>query len=151
MAGSQVARFLARKHDLVIATTHPDTRPYAALTASFGRDSYFWVPTERGAARLRNLEEKPVRVPRDNRGRGRRAHCCAPEGPTRFVTPDGAEAATREWSEKFGGTPVGGDLDCGECAKGLLLRGFGRSRVTDRSKALKVSQVPRSNGKQVGR
>ena len=106
MTGAQLAHFLARRRYLVIATTRPDGRPHAALTSFVWRDSSFWIPTEHGTARLRNLEQNPYAFLVITEGEGESHIAVLAEGSTRFVSPDGADAAVRHWSERFGGPPT---------------------------------------------
>lgn len=59
LTGRRLTGYLDRRAFAVVSTTRPDGRPHAVV-ASFVRDgTTFWLPTEAGAVRLRNVRAHP--------------------------------------------------------------------------------------------
>lgn len=89
LIGERLTGYLDRRAFAVVSTTRVDGRPHAVV-ASFVRDgTTFWLPTEAGTVRLRNVRAHPwvaLTVTEGDRG----THVVVLiEGPAAVVAPEG--------------------------------------------------------------
>jgi general stress protein 26 len=60
LSGPELVAFLEEPRYATVATTRPDGRPHAAMSAYRYRDGRLWLPTVTRAARVRNVAGQPA-------------------------------------------------------------------------------------------
>src|SRR5919106_764701 len=97
MSGPQIADYLARRRYLVLATARPDGRPHAAMSSYVLSGRAFWLPTDAGTARARNLEANPRASIVVTEGEESHHIVVLAEGSTEVVGDDDAAAGGSGW------------------------------------------------------
>jgi general stress protein 26 len=105
MLGLQIADYLARRKYLVLATARPDGRPHAAMSSYVLSGRGFWLPTDAGTARVRNLEANPRASLVVTEGEESHHIVVLAEGSTELVAGDEASEGGSAWRAKFGRHP----------------------------------------------
>ena len=105
MSGQQIADYLARRRYLVLATARPDGRPHAAMSSYVLSGEVFWLPTDAGTARARNLEANPRASVVVTEGEESHHIVVLAEGSAEVVGDDGASEGGSAWRAKFGTHP----------------------------------------------
>lgn len=106
MRDDQLARFLARKQYLVLASTRSDGRPHAAMSAFSIFDGRFWCPTMSGTVRTRNIEREPRVSLVITEGENPDHAVVLVDGDALLMAEgDQPEGVTRGYEEKFGVAP----------------------------------------------
>ncbi|MGH2818676.1 MAG: pyridoxamine 5'-phosphate oxidase family protein [Actinomycetota bacterium] len=105
MSGLQIAAYLARRKYLVLATARPDGRPHAAMSSYVLAERSFWLPTDTGTARVRNLETNPRASVVVTEGEESHHIVVLAEGSAELVGGHEASDGSSAWRAKFGRHP----------------------------------------------
>jgi nitroimidazol reductase NimA-like FMN-containing flavoprotein (pyridoxamine 5'-phosphate oxidase superfamily) len=105
MSGLQIADYLARRRYLVLATARPDGRPHAAMSSYVLSGRVFWLPTDAGTARVRNLEANPRASIVVTEGEESHHVVVLAEGSTEVVGDEEASEGRSAWRVRFGRHP----------------------------------------------
>jgi nitroimidazol reductase NimA-like FMN-containing flavoprotein (pyridoxamine 5'-phosphate oxidase superfamily) len=106
MTAEGVGAYLARRQYLVLATAREDGRPHATSSSFVVHDGHFWIPTEAGTLRLKNLRAHPYASIVVAEGDGAEHRVVLAEGPVAIIeVADTPAAAIEEYAAKFGRQP----------------------------------------------
>jgi general stress protein 26 len=100
----------SRKY-LLVATVKPSGRPHAAPSSFVWHNGCFWLPTESGAVRVKNLTHNPYASLVLAEGEDEYHGAILTEGPVELVpTEDAPDEPGKLWLAKLGHPPEWADV-----------------------------------------